>query len=350
MVRTSRAAHPKRTASIGVETRGAERRIEARHHSSEPREQHRAAIASAESSVAQLNLMAVHFDTPMPTRSPIAPPTVASATASVRNCNCTSRARACSAMRMPISRVRSITETSITFAMPALREHQERLLVRGRALARLRYGSARRPAAGAAAWRELTLHPLDVHASPAGRRGREVRRVDGRRIINPSAPTKRASQRMEAWRKVQHYGTLPLGNSGYVQGIDSVSTPQLIGRSAEALAGEYQELSRQLAFLAQAKQKRAVGRFSRLRSRLQESGEADSFDSRLQRRAGELVAKADAARVTTRMSETPKVNPQDYKSRVWLPDRDPPWVISDQSAGSANAVDRRAPSLARLNC
>ncbi len=31
-----------------------------------------------------------------------------------------------------------------------------------------------------------------------------------------------------------------------------------------------------------------------------------------------MLAKADAARVTTRMSETPKIDPQDYKSKVWV--------------------------------
>src|SRR6266699_7072519 len=29
-------------------------------------------------------------------------------------------------------------------------------------------------------------------------------------------PTKRASQRVEVWRKLQRYGTIPLGNSGYL--------------------------------------------------------------------------------------------------------------------------------------
>src|SRR5439155_4473592 len=89
-------------------------------------------------------------------------------------------------------------------------------------------------------------------------------------------PTKRASQCVEVWRKLQRYGTVPLGNSGYllpsnpvneerfqwlaaairkyggdasivrVQGIDNISTPQLIGRFAEARTQEYQELIRQL--------------------------------------------------------------------------------------------------------
>jgi len=90
------------------------------------------------------------------------------------------------------------------------------------------------------------------------------------------AATKRASQRVEIWRKLQRYGTVPLGNSGYllpnnssneerfqwlatairkyggdasvvhVDCIDNLSKPQLIGRFAEARAREYQELIREL--------------------------------------------------------------------------------------------------------
>jgi hypothetical protein len=168
-------------------------------------------------------------------------------------------------------------------------------------------------------------------------------------LLTFTLPTKRASQRVEVWRKLQRYGTVPLGNSGYllpsdpvneerfqwlatairkyggdasivhVQGIDNISTPQLIGRFAEARAREYQELMRQLdQFSALPLQKRAIGRLSRLRSRFQEIVEVDFFDSPLQKRAGELLAKADAARVTTRKPETPKIDPQDYKSRVWV--------------------------------
>jgi hypothetical protein len=168
-------------------------------------------------------------------------------------------------------------------------------------------------------------------------------------LLTFTLPTKRASQRVEVWRKLQRYGSVPLGNSGYllpknavneerfqwlatsirkyggdasivhVQAIDNISTPQLIGRFAEAREREYQELIRQLdEFSALPPQKQAVGRLSRLRSRLQEIVEVDFFESPLQKRAGELLAKADAARVTTRKPETPKINPRDYKSRVWV--------------------------------
>ena len=189
-------------------------------------------------------------------------------------------------------------------------------------------------------------------------------------------PTKRASQRVEVWRKLQRYGTVPLGNSGYllpnnavneerfqwlatsirkyggdasivqVQGIDNISTPQLIGRFVEARAREYQELIRQLdEFSALSLQKRAVGRLSRLRSRFQEIVEVDFFDSPLQKRAAELLAKADAARVTIRKPDIPKLDPRDYKARVWVT-RPRPGV--DRSA-SAWLIRRFIDSKARFS-
>src|SRR6202140_848081 len=172
-------------------------------------------------------------------------------------------------------------------------------------------------------------------------------------------PTKRASQRVEVWRKLQRYGTVPLGNSGYllpntpvneerfqwlgssvrkyggdasivhVQRIDNISTPQLIGRFAEARARDYQELIAQLQdFSAMPRVDRAAGRLSRLRSRFQEIVEVDFFDSPSQKRVAELLAQADAARVTTRVPERRKIDPGDYKNRVWVTRPRPGGVLS----------------------
>jgi hypothetical protein len=168
-------------------------------------------------------------------------------------------------------------------------------------------------------------------------------------LLTFSLPTKRASQRVEVWRKLQRYGTVPLGNSGYllpripmneerfqwlatsirkyggdasivhVQGIDNISTPQLIGRFAEARAREYQDLIRQVQeFSDTPRAKQAVGRLSRLRNRFQEIVEVDFFDSPLQKRVEELLAKADAAPAKPHLAETRMINSQDYKSRVWV--------------------------------
>src|SRR6202166_4363916 len=188
-------------------------------------------------------------------------------------------------------------------------------------------------------------------------------------------PSKRASQRVEVWRKLQRYGSVALGNSGYllpnnpvteerfqwlatairkyggdasivhVQRIDNISTPQLIGRFAEARARGYQELIAQLEdFSAMPRADRGVGRLSRLRSRFQEIVEVDFFDSPLQKRTAELLAKADAARVTTRVPERRKIDPGDYKNRVWVT-RPRPGV--DRSA-SAWLIRRFIDSKARF--
>lgn len=168
-------------------------------------------------------------------------------------------------------------------------------------------------------------------------------------LLTFTLPTKRASQRVEIWRTLQRYGTVPLGNSGYllpsnpaneerfqwlgaairkyggeasivhVRSIDNISTPQLIGRFAEARAHDYQELIRELEkFSSLPVQKRAIGRLSRLRSRFQEIMEIDFFDNPIQKRAGELLARADEARVAKRTPDSAQVDPKDYKNRVWV--------------------------------
>src|ERR1043166_9208957 len=122
-------------------------------------------------------------------------------------------------------------------------------------------------------------------------------------------PTKRASQRVEIWRKLQRYGTVPLGNSGYllpnnpsneerfqwlatsirkyegeasvvrVQSIDNLSVAQLIGRFSEARTREYQGLIQELqAFSSKGAEGKSVGGLARLRNRFQEIAEVDFFN------------------------------------------------------------------------
>ena len=55
---------------------------------------------------------------PAPMAMPSRPPLRQSTTASMRNCAWMSRPRAPSALRRPISRVRSVTDTSMMFMMP----------------------------------------------------------------------------------------------------------------------------------------------------------------------------------------------------------------------------------------
>jgi hypothetical protein len=160
-------------------------------------------------------------------------------------------------------------------------------------------------------------------------------------------PTKRASQRVEVWRKLQRYGVVPLGNSGYllpnnpsnrerfewlaqmirkhageasvvnVESIDNLSTPQLMTRFGEMRDRDYQELIREVqkySFIA--RHKRPPGRISRLRARFREIVEIDFFGSPLQKRAQALLAQADASPKAAQQS--PKINPKDYVGQLWV--------------------------------
>lgn len=206
-------------------------------------------------------------------------------------------------------------------------------------------------------------------------------------LLTVTLPTKRASQRVEVWRKLQHYGAVPLGNSGYllpenaaneerfqwlatainkyggdasvvhVKSIDNISTPQLIGRFAEARARDYQELVRDLEeFSSLPQPKRSIGRLSRLRARYLEIVNVDFFHSPLQKRVGELLAHADEARVRLNKAETMQVDPKNYKGRLWVTRPRPgvdrsasAWLIRrfiDQKARFTFAPEGRVPGEA----
>jgi hypothetical protein len=160
-------------------------------------------------------------------------------------------------------------------------------------------------------------------------------------------PSKRASQRVEVWRKLQRYGAVPLGNSGYllpnnganperfewlgiairkyggeasvlkVQSIDNLTTPQLIGRFAEARTRDYQELIRGLQKLSSLPvAKRGTGQVNRFRARFHEIAEIDFFESPLQKRVEELLKRADASPPSTK--EIFNIRPREYRGRVWV--------------------------------
>jgi hypothetical protein len=161
-----------------------------------------------------------------------------------------------------------------------------------------------------------------------------------------SLPAKRASKRVEVWRKLQRYGTVPLGNSGYllprdpsneerfqwlatairkyggeasvvrVESIDNLSPVQLKGRFSEARMREYQELIEQIQAVTRHDADHShTARLARLRNRFQEIVEIDFFDSPLQARVRELLEQASSPRSTGAIT---RVNPKEYKNRVWV--------------------------------
>lgn len=174
------------------------------------------------------------------------------------------------------------------------------------------------------------------------------KRVAGWLLLTFTLPMKRASQRVEIWRKLQRYGTVPLGNSGYllpsdvsneerfqwlattirkyggeasvvrVESIDNLSTPQLKSRFSEARTREYHELIQQIqAISGTSTERKNAARLSRLRNRFQEVVEVDFFESPLQQRVRELLEQAGSVR-TAKAGVAAKTNPKDYKNRMWV--------------------------------
>jgi hypothetical protein len=160
-------------------------------------------------------------------------------------------------------------------------------------------------------------------------------------------PAKRASQRVEAWRKLQRYGCVPLGNSGYllpnnpinqerfewlgvairkyggeasvlkVESIDNLTAPQLIGRFAEARARDYQELIRGLRkFSSLPAHRRAPGLLKRLKTRFHEIAEIDFFESPLRKRVEDELKRADESPETKK--EGLRIRASEYVGRVWV--------------------------------
>src|SRR5215475_3187224 len=211
-----------------------------------------------------------------------------------------------------------------------------------------------------------------------------LRRMTGWLLLTFTLPTKRASQRVEVWRKLQRYGTVPLGNSGYllpkdasneerfewlatairkyggdasvvhVQSIDNLSSSQLIGRFSDQRAKEYQELVRQLKKSTPGlSDRKGTARLVRLRSRFQEIVDVDFFESPLQKRVAELLANAEE-RTDGQPKVSPRiVDPREFKNRLWVTRPRPgvdrsasAWLIRrfiDAKARFAFALEERVP-------
>ena len=169
-------------------------------------------------------------------------------------------------------------------------------------------------------------------------------------LLTFSLPAKRASQRVEVWRRLQRHGAVALGNSGYVlpndpvnrerfewlatlirnckgdasvlqvHSIDTLSSKQLMQRFAKARARDFLALIRQLEKIAsQHPQKRAVARINRLRRRFQEVVAIDFFHSSLRERAEKLLEAASSVRAgSSSYGRRGHASRKDYKGRLWV--------------------------------
>ena len=160
-----------------------------------------------------------------------------------------------------------------------------------------------------------------------------------------SLAKKGASLRVTVWRKLQRYGAVPLGNSGYflpntdencerfewlaaavrteggeasvleVQSIDNCSFAQMKQRFSDARAGDYRDLLKDLRNPSSASQS---SRITRLRQRFQDIVSIDFFGSPLRKQVEHALNSLQTPKGKPVTPEIAKVSPAEYRNRVWV--------------------------------
>ncbi len=162
-----------------------------------------------------------------------------------------------------------------------------------------------------------------------------------------SLPAKQASARVEVWRRLKKYGTLPLRTSGYLlpnspenqerfewlaaairkykgrasvahlHAIDDLPSEKLRQMFLDARAKDYEGLIKELKRFA-AKEPHPPGDGARFRRRLQEIAAVDFFGSPLRSRAEALLERADSIGAAKAIPESGHKVKKQYLSRVWI--------------------------------
>jgi hypothetical protein len=161
-----------------------------------------------------------------------------------------------------------------------------------------------------------------------------------------SLPAKRASQRVEVWRKLQRNGTLPLRSSGHVlpnsatnqeklewlaetirsykghasvvqvQAFDDLPDARLRQLFLEASSLAYDRLARELKkVVSLPHSQRPARQLSRLRRRFQEIAATDFFANPLRTRLEAALERADEVEA---ISPKRKAKATEYRNRVWI--------------------------------
>jgi hypothetical protein len=161
-----------------------------------------------------------------------------------------------------------------------------------------------------------------------------------------SLARKGASLRVTVWRKLQRYGALPLGNSGYflpntaenrerfewlatavrteggeasvleVQSVDNCSFPQMKQRFSDARSRDYRELLKDLRKLSPSSNR--PSRVTRLRQRFQEVVSIDFFGNPLRQQVEHVLNAMRTSKTRSLTPEIGSIRPADYRNRVWV--------------------------------
>ncbi len=160
-------------------------------------------------------------------------------------------------------------------------------------------------------------------------------------------PAKQASRRVEVWRKLKKYGTLPLPTSGYLlpntpenqerlewlatairkykgqasvahlQGLDDLPADKLRQMFTEARSKDYDAIIRDLKSTVSAA-KHEPGQIARFRRRLQEIAAVDFFSSPLRSRAEAVLESLNSLRDTKAIPTSGRKTRREYLNRVWV--------------------------------
>ena len=161
-----------------------------------------------------------------------------------------------------------------------------------------------------------------------------------------SLAKKGASLRVTVWRKLQRYGALPLGNSGYflpntaenrerfewlatavrtqggeasvleVQSVDNCSFPQMKQRFSDARAGDYRELLKDLRKAPTSSN--LSSRITRFRQRFQDIISIDFFGNPLREQVEHALNAMQTPKTKPLIPEIASVTPAEYRNRVWV--------------------------------
>jgi len=161
-----------------------------------------------------------------------------------------------------------------------------------------------------------------------------------------SLARKGASLRVTVWRKLQRYGALPLGNSGYflpntaenrerfewlatavrteggeasvlgVQSVDNCSFPQMKQRFSDARSRDYRGLLKDLRKPSTSSNQ--PSRITRLRRRFQDVISIDFFGNPLREQVEHALNAMQTSKTKSLTPEIGRINPAEYRNRVWV--------------------------------
>lgn len=162
-----------------------------------------------------------------------------------------------------------------------------------------------------------------------------------------SLPSKRGSERVGIWRKLQKFGTFPLRNSGYVlpdtpsnrerfewlassirgfkgeasvlqvRAIDDLPHDVLKEKFKEIRKSDYIALIREIQSLKPS-QSGFSSQLARLKRRLEEIIEIDFFESPLRAKAQEALHLAEHPSGFPARTRKGQLNKNDFQGRVWI--------------------------------